>query len=100
MNKKIKEKTAFAIICACWIFGSLIGLLPLFGWNGWNEHQNGCYFIPTMDYNFLMFLYFVTIVFPALIMAYFYIRIYIVVVKQLSLNKVIFKDEKLNLNLK
>lgn len=41
-----------------------------------------------MNYNFLMFLYFVTIVLPALVMAFFYIRIYIVVVQQLSLNKV------------
>lgn len=41
-----------------------------------------------MNYDFLMFLYFVTIVLPAAVMAFFYIRIYIVVVQQLSLHKV------------
>ncbi|KAH7638193.1 7 transmembrane receptor -like protein [Dermatophagoides farinae] len=85
-HKRISEKTALAIICACWLIGSLIGLLPLFGWH--NEYNDRCYFIPTMNYNFLMFLYFATIVFPAIIMAIFYIRIYIVVKQQLSMNKV------------
>lgn len=68
--------------------GGFIGFLPLFGW--YNEHLplDACFFIPTMNYNFLMFLYFVTIVFPAIVMAFFYIRIYTVVIQQLSLNKV------------
>ncbi|XP_027196098.2 tyramine receptor Ser-2-like [Dermatophagoides pteronyssinus] len=85
-HKRISEKTALAIIFACWLVGSLIGLLPLFGWH--NEYNDRCYFIPTMNYNFLMFLYFATIVFPAIIMAIFYIRIYIVVKQQLRMNKV------------
>lgn len=76
------------IICFCWIIGSMIGFLPLFGWNNGHLASDECFFIPIMNYDFLMFLYFATIVLPAIIMAFFYIRIYIVVVQQLSLNKV------------
>ncbi|KAH9404001.1 G-protein coupled receptor [Tyrophagus putrescentiae] len=87
-HKRISEKTALVIICICWILGSAIGFLPLFGWNNGHLASDECFFIPIMNYDFLMFLYFVTIVLPAIIMAFFYIRIYIVVVQQLSLNKV------------
>lgn len=84
----LSEKTALVIICVCWILGSAIGFLPLFGWNNGHLASDQCFFIPIMNYDFLMFLYFVTIVLPAAIMAFFYIRIYIVVVQQLSLHKV------------
>ncbi|KAJ6216218.1 hypothetical protein RDWZM_007375 [Blomia tropicalis] len=87
-HKRISEKTALIIICLCWILGTMIGFLPLFGWNNGHLANDACYFIPIMNYDFLMFLYFATIVLPGLVMAFFYIRIYIVVIQQLSLNKV------------
>jgi hypothetical protein len=86
------------IIITCWIIGALIGFLPLFGWHNRPENDSKCLFIPIMKYNFLVFLYFVTIVLPALIMAFFYARIYLVVMKQLSLKKVshYFMNQALN----
>ena len=80
------EKTAMIIIVSCWIIGALIGFAPLYGWRGFET--NKCFFIPHMDYNFLVFLYFFTIILPALMMAFFYARIYLVVMKQLSYKKV------------
>src|SRR5699024_6786943 len=68
----VSEKTALVIICLCWILGSAIGFLPLFGWNNGHLASDECFFIPIMNYDFLMFLYFVTIVLPAIIMAFFY----------------------------
>ena len=69
------------IILSCWFVGAIIGFLPLFGWynkEGW-YNQNHCYFVKVMDYNYLVFLYFSTIVFPALLMACFYGYIYHIV---------------------
>lgn len=37
-----------------------------------------------MDYDYLVFLYFATIIFPALLIAAFYAHIYRVIVKQVS----------------
>ena len=62
------------------MLGAVVGLLPVMGWNA-GSYQS-CLFTRVMDYNYLVFLYFATIVFPGLLMAVFYIRIYIVVVKQ------------------
>lgn len=76
------------IICVCWVAGTLVGFLPLFGWNvGMERHKNGdhrCIFTNVMDYNYLVFLYFATIIFPALLIAAFYAHIYRVIVKQVS----------------
>ena len=69
------------IICLCWIGGGLVGFLPLFGWNA-GEGVPECSFTKVMDYNFLVFLYFATIVFPALLLAAFYAHIYNVILKQ------------------
>ncbi|XP_037090841.1 adenosine receptor A2b-like [Pollicipes pollicipes] len=68
------------IIIGCWVLGAVVGLLPVMGWNA--GPYPFCIFTRVMDYNYLVFLYFATIVFPGLLMAIFYIRIYIVVVKQ------------------
>ncbi|XP_043196892.1 adenosine receptor A2b-like [Amphibalanus amphitrite] len=68
------------IIIGCWVLGAVVGLLPVMGWNA--GPYPSCLFTRVMDYDYLVFLYFATIVFPGLVMAVFYIRIYIVVVKQ------------------
>ena len=64
------------------MLGAVVGLLPVMGWNAGSYEF--CLFTRVMDYNYLVFLYFATIVFPGLVMAVFYIRIYIVVVKQVT----------------
>lgn len=76
------------IICACWVAGSIVGFLPLFGWNAGfkDSHLEQCLFTKVMDYNYLVFLYFATIIFPALVMAAFYAHIYTVVLKQVCLS--------------
>ncbi|KAL4714532.1 hypothetical protein ACJJTC_006578 [Scirpophaga incertulas] len=71
------------IISVCWVTGAGVGLLPLFGWHAAHSAR-GCYFVEVMDYNYLVFLYFATIVTPSVLMAAFYAHIYRVVVKQLS----------------
>ena len=61
------------IILSCWLVGAIIGFLPLFGWynhQGWEG--NYCIFVKIIDYNYLVFLYFATIIFPSLLMACFY----------------------------
>ncbi|RWS07175.1 adenosine receptor A2b-like protein, partial [Dinothrombium tinctorium] len=72
------------IIISCWIIGSLIGFLPLFGWNNGPEKWGRCLFIPVMSYNLLVFVFFGTIVFPAILMAFCYLRIYLIVVRQVG----------------
>lgn len=43
-----------------------------------------CFFTEIMDYNYLVFLYFTTIITPAFILAVFYGLIYRVILKQVS----------------
>lgn len=71
------------IISLCWLFGSIIGFLPVFGWHNEAQKQR-CFFTEIMDYNYLVFLYFTTIITPALILAVFYGLIYRVILKQVS----------------
>ncbi|XP_037777489.1 uncharacterized protein LOC119574356 isoform X2 [Penaeus monodon] len=65
----------------CWLAGTFIGLFPLMGWR--EEYEGVCLFTKVMDYDYLVFLYFFTIVGPGIIMAVFYTHIYTVVLKQL-----------------
>ncbi|EAT35886.2 AAEL011970-PA, partial [Aedes aegypti] len=70
------------IISLCWLAGSIIGFLPLFGWHE-TPQVDTCLFLKVMDYDYLVFLYFSTIITPALIMLAFYAHIYRVIIKQL-----------------
>lgn len=72
------------IICVCWVAGTLVGFLPLLGWNAGETSDHRCIFTNVMDYDYLVFLYFATIIFPALLIAAFYAHIYRVIVKQVS----------------
>ncbi|CAK9821995.1 Adenosine receptor A2b [Anthophora retusa] len=83
-SRTVRTKTAIGIICVCWIAGSLVGFLPLLGWNAGKKSNEKCIFTEVMDYDYLVFLYFATIIFPALLIAAFYAHIYRVVVKQLQ----------------
>ncbi|KAK3856013.1 hypothetical protein Pcinc_037617 [Petrolisthes cinctipes] len=59
----------------------MVGCLPVMGWA---ETQHGaCLFTEVMNYDYLVFLYFCTIVGPGILMAVFYTHIYTVVLKQL-----------------
>ncbi|XP_043281783.1 adenosine receptor A2b-like [Venturia canescens] len=82
-SRNVRTKTAVGIICVCWMAGTLVGFLPLFGWNAGKKSDEKCIFVEVMDYDYLVFLYFATIIFPALLIAAFYAHIYRVVVKQL-----------------
>ncbi|KAL0118811.1 hypothetical protein PUN28_009463 [Cardiocondyla obscurior] len=81
-SRTVRTKTAIGIICVCWVAGTLIGFLPLFGWNAGETEDHRCIFTNVMDYDYLVFLYFATIIFPALLIAAFYAHIYRVIVKQ------------------
>ncbi|XP_026811509.1 adenosine receptor A2b-like [Rhopalosiphum maidis] len=78
-------KIAISIICICWIMGLLIGFLPLMGWRAAKGPSlDACEFSLVMDYSYLVFLYFATIILPALFMATSYAHIYTVVIKQIK----------------
>nr|XP_029717466.1 5-hydroxytryptamine receptor 2B-like [Aedes albopictus]XP_029717467.1 5-hydroxytryptamine receptor 2B-like [Aedes albopictus]XP_029717468.1 5-hydroxytryptamine receptor 2B-like [Aedes albopictus] len=81
-SRNVRTKTAIVIISLCWLAGSIIGFLPLFGWHE-TPQIDTCLFLQVMDYDYLVFLYFSTIITPALIMLAFYAHIYRVIVKQL-----------------
>ncbi|XP_064088046.1 alpha-1D adrenergic receptor-like isoform X3 [Macrobrachium nipponense] len=83
-SRVMTAKIARRIILLCWLAGIFLGFLPLMGWR--QEHEGGCYFVKVMDYNYLVFIYFSTIVFPGILMAFFYTHIYTVVLKQTKLS--------------
>ena len=66
----------------CWVAGTIVGFLPLFGWHAAVDDNQACLFVEVMDYNYLVFLYFATIITPALLMLAFYAHIYKVIIKQ------------------
>lgn len=73
------------IIGVCWITGLLIGFMPLMGWRAVKGPVlESCEFSRVVDYNYLVFLYLVTIILPALFMATSYAHIYTVIIKQVS----------------
>ena len=74
----------------CWVAGAIVGFLPLFGWHNGSSDNEGCMFVEVMDYDYLVFLYFATIITPAIIMAAFYLHIYTVVIKQVNMAKINF----------
>lgn len=77
------EGIVLGTLLGCWVCGFVIGFIPLLGWHDEEAASRGvCVFLPIMKYGFLVFLYFATIVYPALMIAFFYARIFIVVRKQ------------------
>ncbi|XP_044733556.1 histamine H2 receptor [Chrysoperla carnea] len=82
-SRTVRTKTAIVIISICWVAGTFVGFLPLLGWNAGWENGNNCLFVKVMDYSYLVFLYFATIITPSLLLALFYAHIYHVILKQL-----------------
>lgn len=74
------------IISVCWVAGAIVGFLPLFGWHAAESEHQECFFVEVMDYNYLVFLYFATIITPALLMLAFYTHIYRVIIKQVRIS--------------
>lgn len=71
------------MISICWVLGIFVGFLPLLGWRAVSAGpKQACLFVKVMDYNYLVFLYFTTIVLPALMLLFFYSHIYTVIMKQ------------------
>uniref|UniRef100_A0A336LQZ6 CSON001514 protein n=1 Tax=Culicoides sonorensis TaxID=179676 RepID=A0A336LQZ6_CULSO len=85
-NRNVSTRTAIIIISICWIAGSIVGFLPLFGWHAEFKPDQACLFVEVMDYSYLVFLCFGTIVTPAVILAAFYAHIYTVILRQLNTN--------------
>lgn len=66
----------------------MVGLLPMMGWHQGKSGNVDCFFLSVMDYNYLVFLYFGTIITPALILAAFYAHIYRVILQQVCIFQV------------
>ncbi|XP_036138705.1 adenosine receptor A2b isoform X2 [Monomorium pharaonis] len=81
-SRDVHTKTVISIIGVCWVAGTLLGFLPLLGWNTGKMNNHSCMFRTIMDYNYLVFLYFATAVLPALLIAAFYAHIYRIIIKQ------------------
>ncbi|XP_068153752.1 uncharacterized protein AdoR isoform X2 [Drosophila tropicalis] len=81
-SRNVRTRTAIVIISMCWVAGSIVGFLPLFGWHADVGPNQECLFVEVMDYDYLVFLYFATIITPALLMLAFYTHIYRVIIKQ------------------
>lgn len=73
------------MIGICWLCGMIIGFLPLFGWHEAYEEDFFCLFVEVMDYDYLVFLYITTIITPSILLIGFYVRIYQVIIRQVSL---------------
>uniref|UniRef100_A0A182N195 G-protein coupled receptors family 1 profile domain-containing protein n=1 Tax=Anopheles dirus TaxID=7168 RepID=A0A182N195_9DIPT len=80
-SRNMRTKTTLYIISMCWLAGSIIGFLPLFGWHE-DPSEDACLFVKVMNYDYLVFLYLVTIIIPAVLLLAFYIHIYRVIVRQ------------------
>ncbi|XP_049290492.1 adenosine receptor A2b [Anopheles funestus] len=98
-SRNMRTKTTLYIISMCWLVGSIIGFLPLFGWHE-DPTEDACLFVKVMNYDYLVFLYLVTIIIPAVLLLAFYMHIYRVIVKQrkqiLSVNSI---DSRFSANL-
>ncbi|EDV93213.1 uncharacterized protein LOC6563772 isoform X2 [Drosophila grimshawi] len=81
-SRNVRTRTAIVIISVCWVAGVIVGFLPLMGWHANVPHDQECLFVEVMDYDYLVFLYFATIITPALLMLGFYTHIYRVIIKQ------------------
>ncbi|ETN65636.1 Adenosine receptor [Anopheles darlingi] len=80
-SRNMRTKTTIGIISVCWLIGSIIGFLPLFGWHE-EPDEDTCLFVKVMDYDYLVFLYLFTIIIPAVLLLAFYIHIYRVIIRQ------------------
>uniref|UniRef100_A0A182MQF0 G-protein coupled receptors family 1 profile domain-containing protein n=1 Tax=Anopheles culicifacies TaxID=139723 RepID=A0A182MQF0_9DIPT len=98
-SRNMRTKTTLYIISMCWLAGFIIGFLPLFGWHE-DPTEDACLFVKVMNYDYLVFLYLVTIIIPAVLLLAFYMHIYRVIVKQrkqiLSVNSI---DSRFSANL-
>ncbi|KAF5298069.1 hypothetical protein FQA39_LY11837 [Lamprigera yunnana] len=81
-SRHVRTRTALVIISVCWISGGFIGFLPLMGWHLEVTGDFQCFFLKVMDPNYLVFLYFATIITPSILLAASYAHIYRVVLRQ------------------
>ena len=79
------KRRANVVIGICWTLAAIIGLLPVAGWNRGVPSDHRCFFMEVMDFRYLAFVYFATIVGPVVFMAIVYVIIYRVVRRQVCL---------------
>ena len=83
-RNKLTRANAVVNIVVCWFLATVIGILPLAGWNAGKPREARCYFLEVIDTRYLVFIYFVTIIGPSLVISAVYTRIYMVVRSQVS----------------
>jgi adenosine receptor A2a len=76
---------ASVVIACCWTLAAIIGLLPVAGWYRCVPPEPRCFFMEVMDFRYLAFVYFATIICPVLFMAVVYVIIFRAVRLQVSL---------------
>lgn len=79
------KRRATAVIACCWTLAAIIGLLPVAGWYRCRPPEPRCFFMEVMNFRYLTFVYFATIVCPVLFMAVVYGMIYRIVKQQVRL---------------
>ena len=78
------NRKAMMVIAACWTLATVIGLMPVMGWNRGRPPEARCFFMEVMAQRYLVFIFVFTIVVPSIVMAIAYARIYRVVKQQVS----------------
>ena len=78
------KSTARVVIGVSWILASVVGLLPLMGWNLGRPPVPRCFFMEVIDLKYLVFIYFITMLLPVAFLAIVYVKIYRVVREQVS----------------
>ena len=79
-------RRAMVVIACCWATATVIGLLPAAGWHAEQPIQPRCFFMEVMDFRYLAFVYFATVVAPTLFMAVVYVVIFKVVRRQVMMS--------------
>ena len=73
-----------AMIGMAWVLGCGIGLLPLMGWNNKKTDIGDCVFIEVVDLRYLVFLHFVIVLAPLLLLFAMYLKIFSEIKKRVS----------------
>ena len=81
---RMTPKTAKLVLLVSWVMATIIGLLPVMGWNLGQPAHPRCFFMEVIDTSYLVFLYFSTILAPSAFLAVVYFKIYQAVKYQVS----------------
>ena len=82
-RQRVSSKFVATIIVICWTCGTLVGLMPVFGWNSGPPVREVCDFVWVMDMKYLVYIFFFScFLCPLLIIYGTYCYIFYVIYKK------------------